>query len=326
MRVLTDENERALIALYETGLGSVKVAREFGIHPNTVRSVLTRHGLTRRPHHEAVSKLTPEQRRYIVDRYQAGATIEDLKKELAISQSPIDDSLRAFGIEPRQRGAHRQYAIDETVFDSITEESAYWIGFLMADGCVFRKRDGSVLIRLELAKRDKGHVEKFCRFLKSSHPVGTQRAFANFQTSSRKLANALSKFGVVPGKSKRCAVAGLEYNRHFWRGMVDGDGSIFISKGSPYLVFVGQRQLMAQFMAFVQKHVPRYRGNILCRRHERWKPLWRVSLGGRNVATLCHVLYSFCTIALDRKHAIARQIVSFPTKKPGRIVRPGRAS
>ena len=52
---------------------------------------------------------------------------------------------------------HRKYEFDFNYFENIdTEEKAYWLGFLYADGCVTPNT-----VRVELQASDKKHIEKF---------------------------------------------------------------------------------------------------------------------------------------------------------------------
>src|SRR2546422_6998070 len=97
-RIISSEEEQGIMRLYRSGIGCPTIANRVGWCPNTIRLILLRNHEPMRSQRESVSKLTDKQRRYIVKRYQAGATIEQLRKELGISQSPIDDSLRKFGI------------------------------------------------------------------------------------------------------------------------------------------------------------------------------------------------------------------------------------
>ena len=54
----------------------------------------------------------------------------------------------------------RKYVIDHHFFDEIdTEEKAYWLGFITADGNVMQTKTGSTL-RVILAVKDAGHLER----------------------------------------------------------------------------------------------------------------------------------------------------------------------
>src|ERR1700676_2904171 len=53
----------------------------------------------------------------------------------------------------------------------LNEESAYWIGFLMADGCIKNTRKGYRVINLELTETDLNHIEKFKIFVKSNNKI-----------------------------------------------------------------------------------------------------------------------------------------------------------
>ncbi len=63
------------------------------------------------------------------------------------------------------------HTIDETVFDTITQESAYWIGNLMADGNIYIGKTGNPRIALTVAEKDREHLIKFGRFLKSTYEI-----------------------------------------------------------------------------------------------------------------------------------------------------------
>jgi len=57
------------------------------------------------------------------------------------------------------------HTMDETVFDAITEQSAYWIGNLMADGNIYTGKTGNPRIALTLAECDREHLVNLEGFL-----------------------------------------------------------------------------------------------------------------------------------------------------------------
>ena len=70
----------------------------------------------------------------------------------------------------------RQNTLDETAFDVVTPESAYWVGFLMATGSITRAGTRSPAIAVTTADEDRAHLERFRSFVKAMEPitVGTQ--------------------------------------------------------------------------------------------------------------------------------------------------------
>src|SRR5260370_41289523 len=108
-----------------------------------------------------------ECREAMVGVYLAGATAEEAAAQFGYSYMACIYALKQRGIEPRGRSeAHRRYAVDEAFFDVIdTEEKAYWLGFLTADGTM-REKGGM----LALQERDIDHLYKIRSSLRSKHP------------------------------------------------------------------------------------------------------------------------------------------------------------
>jgi len=205
--------------------------------------------------------------------------------------------------------------LDETVFDTITEESAYWAGFLMADGSIVSRErwSGNPTVSLVLSARDEDHVIAFRSFLGSGHAIihindfskrGTPRAFRRLCVSSTHLVNSLARFGVVPRKTFRTKALLLEKNKDFWRGIIDGDGSIGFTRGLPRLRLAGSKKLLQQFSEYAHAI---YKHNATVRPR---RTIFLFGIAGRPALSVITHLYADCAIALPRKLAIAQQIMS----------------
>jgi intein/homing endonuclease len=129
--------------------------------------------------------------------------------------------------------------IDENVFDSIdTEEKAYWLGFIYADGCI-GSSDNS--LEISLKSSDSEHLEKFNSFIKGPSnkvKIGNVKcgdkicercrwAIHNFH-----IHEVLNSYGCVPAKSlilefpNESIFKNKSLIRHFIRGYWDGDGCL----------------------------------------------------------------------------------------------------
>jgi len=217
--------------------------------------------------------------------------------------------------------AKRSCTLDEAAFDhpDTNEDAAYWIGFLMADGWVWRNR-----ISVAVSGVDHGHIETYKRFLNSSHKIYVGSNTRGFNTvegatltsltvTSTKLVQALAYWGVVPRKSHIArALQGIETNHHFWRGVVDGDGYIRtpVKNGRPYptLGLVGSYDIVHQFRDFVLPHGDGQKCTVCLMKGRTWMG----QLSGTFAVTVAHLLYDGCRTSLNRKAVIAENLAWSP--------------
>jgi hypothetical protein len=212
----------------------------------------------------------------------------------------------------------RIHTMDETVFDTITEPSAYWIGDLMTDGNIYTGRTGNPRISLTIAARDCEHLVKFRKFLNCSNPIqikitkvnGIVREQYTLRFSSKRIAENLIGFGVTVRKSLTAKVIGLQDNRHFWRGVLDGDGYIKNRDGKDgdRVVVSGSHDLMCQFMTFIENNIPNAKTRLIAD-HK----IYRLILYSYTAREIIYLLYENCVIALDRKLEQAQRMIDGST-------------
>lgn len=231
----------------------------------------------------------------------------------------------------------RTYSLNEQSFATVTDESAYWIGFLLADGNVYVRPPGSPhganhSINLSLQADDRAHLEQFRSFLNSSHPIreaetrdrrtGAVTRSVRINISSRSLASDLSRYGVVPRKSLvAIPPPELAESVPFWRGVLDGDGCLSWvvttdpKRGyrytRPLVSLYGSRATCEAFAKFVSLRFP-----AVSPRVKPHRSIWLVRVSGLVAAGVAGELYAD-TPALGRKADLAREFArSYRTKPP----------
>lgn len=215
-----------IVALYNAGYTRKKMRRDFGL-PLTKINKAIRHipGAVPVPEKSFCEEL-------ILD-YQNGFKINDLIKKFRIDTRTIDNIFYFYKVENIRR---RNVAVDQHFFKRIdTEEKAYWLGFLFADG-YNNEQTGN--IELTLQSLDVGHIELFKKTIKSEHTIAEKTISGKYTCSrisfcSRIMSNDLASHGCVKAKSLILEFPSSipnELTHHFVRGYFDGDGSVSVSK------------------------------------------------------------------------------------------------
>ena len=138
------------------------------------------------------------------------------------------------------RASQARYSLNSTYFDQIdSPEKAYWLGFLMADGCVSERSGHAYNIIVNLKGSDSDHLEKLAWAIQSDAPIrekqwklkGKTYEGASFTICSSYMCKILAGLGVTPRKSLTAVppdeVIGGEFAPNYWRGMFDGDGCAY---------------------------------------------------------------------------------------------------
>lgn len=222
-----------------------------------------------------------------------------------------------------ERKKTRKYKINEHYFDQIdTEEKSYWLGFIMADGCVHKNT-----LSIGLQSGDKGHIEKFRNSIGSTHKINTRLNKDGYSksgtyssricVSNKYMVNVLKKIGIMERKTyyaKPLNCIPEEFEKDFWRGMIDGDGHISIHKrfrkesgnmtdNFVYLNLTGTKDICQGFKNFCNKYI---QTNAKIRKSE---GCYNFSLAHNNAFQITKILYENSTMYLDRKYEKALNII-----------------
>lgn len=263
--------------------------------------------------------LSKQQKLFVKDLYEK-ENLSSLKiaKLMNCSKLPILKALHELNATIRKEPV-RKYTINKYYFDEIdTEEKAYWLGFLYADGCVFRR---SLLVRL--SSIDKGHLEKLKKCLDSDAPIktGKQNSFGAIteyvilEINNAYMVNSLKRLECIENKTHTLKYPIIEifpekFQYDFIRGFLDGDGSIKHTKLNKkrglidklYEVsFTGTEKMLKGIQSVLKT-------NTIPKENKK-KHCWEYRFGGNlQVIEILNKLYKNATVYLDRKYKIYNEL------------------
>lgn len=249
----------------------------------------------------------------IIKMHNKGITITEICKTLNISRSSVTARLKEENIETNK--IYRKTSINEDAFKIIdSEEKAYWLGFLYADGYV--NNDG---LHVGLKKDDKGHLEKLKIFMDSNVNIrdksiknnGKNYFSSTISFCSAKLSKDLINKGCLKNKSLILKFptedqVPNDLISHFMRGYFDGDGCITTSKPTRgtklqrIISVIGTQDFLDKYKSILIKECELINKN----KYSSCGQAYTFRLGGNLIVQKFYdFLYKDATIYLDRKYA-----------------------
>lgn len=176
-----------------------------------------------------------------------------------------------------------KYHCNESFFENIdTEEKAYWLGFIYADGYITSKRKQcNRKLGISLSIKDINHLEKFNNSIDGDAPIHTYEQKSGYSVGncycrvvyqSKKLTDDLIRQGVVENKTNILSAPNLHSDDlvlAFVRGYFDGDGSVWMQGKSNIqasVSFVGTDDILIFIMDYLIKCGVLKRHYNLCKR------------------------------------------------------------
>ena len=198
---------------------------------------------------------------------------------------------------------------NQNIFEKIdTEEKAYWLGFLYADGAITKRNKNDTSYRLELCLKesDYNHIYKFKKFTGTSNKISYKKSKLGnsyrISIGGKKLTEDLINKGCVPNKSlilkfPTSDIVPDNLIFHFMRGYFDGDGWIgFDSKKTFHRTnIIGTKNFIIGYCNKLNIH------NIENRLRKKGN-VYQFEFRKQESNKMLDLFYSNCTIYLDRKY------------------------
>ena len=286
----------------EEGISVNKITKLVGKSHTTITKYFKIHNIE----FKNVNEKTNGEYLKALDLYKTGKfSVTELANKFKIDRHSLSNRIKSIGIDVINK--QNLIRFDENVFDEIdTEEKAYWLGFLYADGCI-SSRDNA--IELSLKYSDFNHLYKFKKFLNCSNNITIDTIRCRFMFSSVYFKKRLIELGCTPRKSLTLKFPTEEQIPNhliipFIRGYFDGDGAFSYSNKIikdtiivPKIGFIGTLDFLEgiqeSLSTCVNLHLANKNGSDEC---------FRISFGYKESIEILKNLYENATIYLDRKY------------------------
>lgn len=267
----------------------------------------------------SINKVDAETKNKIIEAYKNNMSLREIEKEFKVLRATVSKFLEEQNIKKIKGNHYRKYFHDFDFFENIdTEEKAYWLGFMFADGYIVNheNRYGEDSFGLTLAEDSLDSIEKFKKSLNATNPIRYDNSKsigqpqAKIVLTSQKTVNDLIDKGCVKQKSlilqppKKVPEKLLS---HFIRGFFDGDGSLMKYNYNNYPSYNINFTTTYEMAIWLRDIFGK--GDV--HKEKRRDFTWYYSIGGnRQVLDICHYMYDEATIWMNRKYARYQELLA----------------
>lgn len=248
----------------------------------------------------------------IIEDYLSGMTQKQVGIKNRVGRDAVGNILRRFEVPIREytgeRISNQQWFWDKEFFTKFTAITAYWAGFLLADGNINNK--GNVLA-LVIQGKDLEHLLSFCQDIElDKDAVFRDNKYDAYgiHLHYKNLGKQLLPWGITPRKSKTFNLPYFnmihdELIPHFLRGWIDGDGNVYRYGRSARIRVASGNLASLEWFSENLRYIG-YEGNISIYEvnSKKYPGNYVLYIGGANqVARICELLQVDNRFCMKRK-------------------------
>lgn len=241
----------------------------------------------------------------IIELYSQGKNLTEIGKKFGICSTTVKNKLLKNKIEVFSFSKERNDDYFKTI-DS--EDKAYFLGFLLADGCISKNKNS---LSFTINSKDDYILNLFKEKLNAKNQIKRRKVYdartnkyydaTGFQISSPKIKKDLENLGITCNKSESFDFTLIKdslYFNHFLRGLFDGDGYVSNNEKDTDVVMLISTK---EFLLFLQTNYFTEKTKLV--QVAKNKNVYRLYLYGRSTCLdFLNWLYKDATIFLERKH------------------------
>lgn len=298
------ENKEKAIKLYLEGYTRDEIGSKLNYSPSTVSQWITDEGVSKTNYY------SEEFKEMVVQEYVQGFDSTELSNKHDLNKGTLMDWVR-------KRGKSRLSGPDTKIgnvnyFDIIdSEEKAYWLGYIMADGSV-SLYNNQYSLKLTTQKNDANTIKDFLESINSTNKIyygignylkvnGEYNEYARCSLTSKHMISRLIELGVVPNKSGKekipAEIKGTNLEKHFIRGYFDGDGTVSYNEETGVIkvvIYTASKDMISDFNKYMKiEREPYFLNNC-----------YSIHLRKKEIDCFYNDIYKNSTISMKRKEKL----------------------
>lgn len=214
--------------------------------------------------HKKEAPWTDDEIDFIKQNYMEMKT-SDICRVLQRSKSAVELKASRLGLKKYP------YTCDYNYFDNIdTEDKAYWLGFLSADGWTSKnEKSNAGATGIDLQYEDINHLKKFNKCIKGNYKITDKWKECNISTKDKikkhhicsirifslTMHESLVNKGFTKNKSYEFKIPDIDKSliRHFIRGYFDGDGCFTFTNKTFHISFITASKFLSDDIVDILK-------------------------------------------------------------------------